>query len=73
MTRLRLRFHGEQQMKRKELSVEMGLDADPIAVGEVVTEEVNLDALDRTLNAGALSVTHAIAGNVLGMVPVDLR
>ncbi len=53
-------------------AIEMRLHAVNITMCEVLTVEVNLQALDCTFDAGAPFITSAVPGEVLGMVPVDL-
>ena len=51
----------------------MGLSAIDAAMGEVLAVEINLQAFDSALDAGAFFVPAEVSGGVLGMVPVDLR
>ncbi len=51
----------------------MRLYAMDVAVGEVLPVEIDFQAFDGALNAGALVIPGAVPGGMLGMVPVDLR
>lgn len=60
-------------MQDEQLPVEAGLDPQRVAVGEVLSEQVHLQSLDGALDASALLVAGAVPGEVLGMIPIDLR
>lgn len=59
-------------MESEQLSVEMSLNAVDITVGKVLTVEVDFEAFDGTLDAGAHPISGSVSGGVLRMVPVEL-
>ncbi len=51
----------------------MRLNAMDVAVGEVLSVEIDFQAFDRALDAGTLGIPDTVPDGMLGMVPVDLR
>ncbi len=63
----------EKQVEDEQLSVEVSLHPQAVAVSKVFAFEIDLQPLDCALDASAHLVTGPVSGKVLRMVPVYLR
>lgn len=63
----------QEQVQREQLAVEVSLHARGVAMREVLGAKIDLQPLDGALDAGAGLVAGAVSGQMLGVVPVDLR
>ena len=51
----------QEQMEGEQSPLDIGLNAMAVALGEVFTAEIDLEALDRALDPGALVIDELVA------------
>ena len=63
----------QQYVYDEQLPVKVRLHPLRVTVGQLLSHQIHLQALDGSFDAGAIRVTKALSCEMLGMVPVYLR